>query len=105
MAEDLASRRWAPQGENPPSLLSGIYLAEFGLTLEERRRKVVRCADGRGICAKSLRAMEGYVRFLEGKLKLKVNRKKSAVGNPTKLKFLRLASAGAKKGCGRMGRC
>ena len=32
--------------------------------------------------------MEGCIKFLEGKLKLKVNRKKSATGSPTKLKFL-----------------
>jgi hypothetical protein len=32
--------------------------------------------------------MEGCVKFLEGKLKLRVNRKKSTTGSPTKLKFL-----------------
>jgi hypothetical protein len=32
--------------------------------------------------------MEGCIKFLEGKLRLKVNRKKSATGSPTKLKFL-----------------
>jgi hypothetical protein len=32
--------------------------------------------------------MESSVKFLEGKLKLKVNRKKSKVGSPTRLKFL-----------------
>jgi hypothetical protein len=32
--------------------------------------------------------MEGCVKFLEGKLKLKVNREKSAVGSPLELNFL-----------------
>ena len=32
--------------------------------------------------------MEGCIKFLEGTLKLKVNRKKSMTGSPTKLKFL-----------------
>jgi hypothetical protein len=32
--------------------------------------------------------MESCTKFLEGKLKLKVNRKKSTTGSPTKLKFL-----------------
>jgi hypothetical protein len=32
--------------------------------------------------------MGGCTKFLEGKLKLKVNRKKSTAGSPTKLKFL-----------------
>lgn len=60
--------------------------------LEERGHKFVRYADDCNICVKSLRAakrvMEGSIKFLEGKLKLKVNRKKSATGSPTSLKFL-----------------
>jgi hypothetical protein len=60
--------------------------------LEERGHKFVRYADDCNIYVKSRRAaervMEGCVKFLEGKLKLKVNRKKSAVGSPMKLKFL-----------------
>jgi hypothetical protein len=60
--------------------------------LEERGHKFVRYADDCNIYVKSRRAaervMEGCIRFLEGKLKLKVNRKKSAVGSPLKLKFL-----------------
>jgi hypothetical protein len=60
--------------------------------LEERGHKFVRYADDCNIYVKSRRAagrvMEGCVTFLEGKLKLKVNRKKSAVGSPAKRKFL-----------------
>jgi hypothetical protein len=60
--------------------------------LEERGHKFVWYADGCNIYIKSLRAaclvMEGCVKFLEGKLKLKVNRNKSAAGSPMRLKFL-----------------
>jgi hypothetical protein len=42
--------------------------------------------------------MEGCIEYLEGKLKLKVNRKKSAVGNPAKLKFLGFSLYRSKEG-------
>jgi group II intron reverse transcriptase/maturase len=80
----------APQGGNLPSLLSNIYLTKFDKMLEERGHKFVRYAGDTNIYLKSQRAaervMEGCVKFLEGKLKLKVNRKKSTVGNPLELK-------------------
>jgi hypothetical protein len=60
--------------------------------LEARGHKFVRYADDCNIYVKSSRAaervMESCTKFLEGKLKLKVNRKKSTTGSPTKLKFL-----------------
>jgi len=60
--------------------------------LEERGHKFVRYADDCNIYVKTPRAagrvMEGCIKFLEGKLRLKVNRKKSATGSPAKLKFL-----------------
>jgi len=81
-----------PQGGNLSPLLSNIYLTKFDLMLEERGHKFVRYADDCNIYVKSQRAaervMEGCITYLEGKLKLKVNRKKSATGSPAKLKFL-----------------
>jgi len=60
--------------------------------LEERGHKFVRYADDCNIYVKSPRAAErvmaGCIKFLEGKLKLKVNQKKSTTGSPVKLKFL-----------------
>ena len=54
--------------------------------------KFVRYADDCNIYVKSRRAAErvmaSCVKFLEGKLKLKVNQQKSQVGSPLKLKFL-----------------
>jgi hypothetical protein len=47
-----------------------------------------------------LRMMEGCVKFLEGKLKLKVNRKKSMSGSPMKLKFLGFSLYRRKDGIG-----
>ena len=94
MVDGLVSQteQGTPQGGNLSPLLSNIYLTKFDRMLEERGHKFVRYADDCNIYVKSLRAaervMEGSVKFLEGKLKLKVNRKKSATGSPTSLKFL-----------------
>jgi group II intron reverse transcriptase/maturase len=94
MIDGLVSQteQGTPQGGNLSPLLSNIYLTKFDRMLEERGHKFVRYADDCNIYVKSPRAaervMEGCIKFLEGKLKLKVNRKKSTTGKPTKLKFL-----------------
>lgn len=44
--------------------------------------------------------MENITRFLEGELKLTVNREKSQVGNPTKRKFLGFCLHAIKAGVG-----
>jgi len=81
-----------PQGGNLSPLLSNIYLTSFDRMLESRGHKFVRYADDSNIYVKSRRAadrvMESCTKYLEGKLKLKVNKKKSQTGSPTKLKFL-----------------
>jgi len=81
-----------PQGGNLSPLLSNIYLTEFDRMLENRGHKFARYADDCNIYVKSRRAadrvMESCVKFLEGKLRLKVNREKSKTGSPLKLKFL-----------------
>jgi len=88
-----ATDEGTPQGGNLSPLLSNIYLTRFDKMLEERGHKFVRYADDCNIYLKSKRAaervMENCVEFLEGrKMKLKVNRDKSSVGSPAKLKFL-----------------
>jgi group II intron reverse transcriptase/maturase len=94
MVDGLVSQteQGTPQGGPLSPLLSNIYLTKFDRMLEERGHKFVRYADDCNIYVKSpraaLRVMEGSIQFLEGKLKLKVNRKKSTTGSPTKLKFL-----------------
>lgn len=86
------TREGTPQGGNLSPLLSNIYLTTFDRMLESRGHKFVRYADDCNIYVKSRRAAERVMtnctKFLEGKLKLKVNRKKSQVGSPLKLKFL-----------------
>ena len=94
MADGLISQteQGVPQGGPASPLLSNIYLTKFDNMLEERGHKFVRYADDCNIYVKSPRAaervMESCIKFLEGKLKLKVNRKKSTTGSPTMLKFL-----------------
>lgn len=87
-----ASEEGTPQGGNLSPLLSNIYLNEFDKLLTTRGHMFVRYADDCNIYVKSRRAgyrvMESSINFLEGELKLTVNREKSAVGSPLKRKFL-----------------
>lgn len=82
----------APQGGPLSPLLSNILLDELDKELERRGHKFCRYADDCNIYIKSLRAgervLESITRFLKHKLKLKVNKEKSAVSSPTKRKFL-----------------
>ena len=87
-----ATNEGTPQGGNLSPLLSNIYLTKFDRMLENRGHKFVRYADDCNIYIKSRRAaervMESCVKYLEDKLKLKVNRQKSQTGSPLNLKFL-----------------
>lgn len=81
-----------PQGGPLSPLLSNIVLTEFDRELEKRGHKFCRYADDSNIYVKSKRAgervMASATKFLEEKLKLRVNRDKSAVDRPWKRKFL-----------------
>ncbi|HGM8576868.1 TPA: reverse transcriptase domain-containing protein, partial [Streptococcus pyogenes] len=81
-----------PQGGPLSPLLSNIVLDELDKELEERGHKFVRYADDCNIYVKTeragLRVMASVQRFIEGKLRLKVNEKKSAVDRPWNRKFL-----------------
>lgn len=81
-----------PQGGPLSPLLSNIMLNEFDKELEKRGHKFCRYADDCNIYVKSKRAgnriMESMTKFLQEKLKLKVNAAKSAVASPTRRKFL-----------------
>lgn len=81
-----------PQGGNLSPLLSNIYLTAFDQMLEARGHRFVRYADDCNIYLKSLRAAERVMtsatKYLERKLRLKVNTEKSKVGSPLELKFL-----------------
>ncbi|NMB17166.1 MAG: group II intron reverse transcriptase/maturase, partial [Firmicutes bacterium] len=73
-------------------LLSNILLDDLDKELERRGHSFCRYADDCNVYVQSQRAgervMESLTEFLEKKLKLKVNREKSAVDRPWKRKFL-----------------
>lgn len=81
-----------PQGGPLSPLLSNIVLSELDEKLEERGHRFVRYADDCNIYVKSERAakrvMESTSRFIEGRMRLKVNKTKSAVGPAVKRQFL-----------------
>ena len=81
-----------PQGGPLSPLLANILLDDLDKELTERGLRFVRYADDCNIFVKSKRAgervMESVIRFVEGKLRLKVNRDKSAVDRPWNRKFL-----------------
>ncbi len=86
------SEEGAPQGGPLSPLLSNILLNELDKELETRGHRFCRYADDCNIYVKSKRAgervLKSITKFLEQKLKLKVNSEKSAVSSPTKRKFL-----------------
>jgi RNA-directed DNA polymerase len=81
-----------PQGGPLSPLLSNIMLDDLDRELEKRGLRFVRYADDCNIYVRSERAgqrvMESIGRFIEKKLKLRINRHKSAVGKPQERKFL-----------------
>lgn len=87
-----ASREGTPQGGPLSPLLSNIVLDDLDKELEKRGHRFTRYADDCNIYVKSQRAgervLESISRFIEKKLKLKVNQSKSAVDRPWVRKFL-----------------
>lgn len=81
-----------PQGSPLSPILSNIVLDEFDKELERRGLRFVRYADDANIFVKSRRAgarvYESATRFIENRVRLKVNRKKSLVCGSTALEFL-----------------
>lgn len=89
-----------PQGGPLSPLLANILLDDLDKELEKRGHRFCRYADDCNIYVKSKaagqRVMTSVTEFLEQRLKLKVNRQKSAVGHVSERKFLghRLLSGG-----------
>ena len=81
-----------PQGGPLSPLLSNLVLDQLDRELERRGHRFARYADDCNIYVRSRRAgqrlMGGLISLLEGTLKLKVNREKSAVARPWERKFL-----------------
>ena len=87
-----ARREGTPQGGPLSPLLSNILLDELDKELERRGHKFCRYADDSNIYVQSRsageRVMKSVTRFLERRLRLKVNAEKSAVARPWERKFL-----------------
>lgn len=81
-----------PQGGPLSPLLSNIMLNELDKELERRGHRFVRYADDCMIFCKSRksaeRTLKNIIPFIEGKLFLKVNRKKTEVAHISKVKYL-----------------
>ena len=81
-----------PQGGPLSPLLSNLMLDVLDKELEKRGHRFVRYADDCNIYVRSRRAgervMVGVEQFLERRLKLKVDKAKSAVARPAERKFL-----------------
>lgn len=75
-----------PQGGPLSPLLSNIVLDELDKELEKRKLRFVRYADDFVIYVHSKKAaqrvMQSVTRFIERRLKLKVNREKSTISHP-----------------------
>lgn len=96
--------RGCPQGGPLSPLLSNIMLDELDKELEKRGHKFCRYADDNQIYVRSKKAaqrvMENVTAFIENKLKLKVNKSKSAIDRPWKRKFLGFSFYPKKNGIG-----
>lgn len=93
-----------PQGGNLSPLLSNIMLNELDTELEKRGLNFCRYADDCNIYVKSKKAAErvmcNITKFIEKDLKLKVNKGKSKVDRPWKLKYLGFSFYNKKDGMG-----
>jgi RNA-directed DNA polymerase len=88
----VSSEEGAPQGGPLSPLLSNIVLDELDRELARRGHRFVRYADDCNVYIRSRRSgervMASVVRFIESRLRLKVNERKSAVARPEGRHFL-----------------
>lgn len=88
----VSTEEGTPQGGPLSPLLSNIVLDELDRELEQRGHRFVRYADDCNIYVRSERSgqrvMTSVVRFIEGRLRLKVNAAKSAVARPEERHFV-----------------
>lgn len=85
-----------PQGGPLSPLLSNIMLDVLDRELEKRGHRFCRYADDCNIYVKSERAGKRVIRsvrkFIESRLRLRINEEKSAVADPADRKFLGFTS-------------
>ena len=101
----IKTEEGSPQGGPLSPLLANIYLNKFDHEMESRGVHVIRYADDIVVLARTPRAgerlLESSRRYLEGKLKLKMNREKSrvvSVYSKRNFKFLGFALGKGKDG-------
>src|SRR6266571_2456199 len=100
LADGLVSptEEGTPQGGPLSPLLSNLMLDVLDKELEKRGHRFARYADDCNIYVRSLKAgervMESIEQFLARRLKLKVNKAKSAVAKPSVRKFLGFSYTG-----------
>ena len=91
----IATTEGSPQGGPLSPLLANVYLNEFDWEYERRGVPVIRYADDIVLLYKSQRVaerlLESSIRYLEGKLKLRVNRDKSHIARVNATKKLQVS--------------
>jgi RNA-directed DNA polymerase len=103
LADGLVSptKEGTPQGGPLSPLLSNLMLDVLDKELEKRGHRFVRYADDCNIYVRSQRAgervMAGIEQFLAKRLKLRVNKAKSAVAKPSVRKFLGFSFTGGEQ--------
>lgn len=88
----IDSNKGTPQGGNLSPLLANIYLNQFDKELEARGLRFTRYADDVLICVKSEvaanRVMASVTKWLDKRLRVKVNATKTKVAKPNDIKYL-----------------
>ena len=104
-----ATEEGTPQGGPLSPLLSNIYLTPYDKELEKRGLRFVRYADDCNIFTKSKysckRVKDSVIRFLESKMKLKVNMEKTEARSAVGSSFLGFTFLTLKGDDGQLGYC